>query len=432
MPKSNEEFEDRMENLFSDNPEPKDEDQKDIDLPDDKDAKDDTLDDSDDKDDSTEDKDKDTTDDQDVDYDAPDKKEDVKDDDDDIPDESAARKQAKLRGKEAKELKVKLQERDLELERIKQEAADTRARLEEIEAIKVKPEDHEDYRTLRDGVLSDVRGAARRLTGDAKTLLPNVFGKLMGQYLASSDVAPENVVEEDEKLAGQIITTLKLSDIPYADLEADERAALQPAIDKVLDVLERNAGKTKDLQKLHTTLSEKAKTGQLSVGVRQYESRVAKLKPILDSVGDMADDLIEANPYAIGSVVAKLIKSSPEAAKRAQRATEDALEFVLGPRVLTQREIDSLESKGENVKEYLIERQKLFESKQGKFAAMFKEGLLTRSLLKETLQKLAKYEKQEEGEESELDAIRKTTKKKTAPAPPTKKAWSIDSLFTDD
>lgn len=353
----------------------------------------------------------------------------VVEEEDDIPDESAARKQAKIRGKEAKELKTKLTERELELTREREEKAEIKARLDELTATKLAPEDHEDYISLRDGVLSDVRGAARRLTGDAKTLLPNSFGKLMSSYLAASDA--ENVVEEDEKLAGSIITTLKLSEIPYAELDADERAALQPTIDKVLDVLERNAGKTKDLQKLHTTLTEKSKTGQLSVGVRQYEARVAKLKPLLDSVGDMAEDLIEANPYAISSVVAKLIKSSPEAAKRAQKATDDALEFVLGPRVLTQKEIDSMEARGESVKEYITERQKLYEVKQGKFAVMLKEGLLTRSLLKETLQKLAKYESERESEESEFDAIRKVTKKKSAPVKDEKKVWSVDSMFED-
>jgi len=363
------------------------------------------------------------------DYDADHKPPVIKDDDDDIPDESAARKQAKLRGKEAKELKTKLTERELELTREREEKAEIKARLDELTATKLAPEDHEDYKALRDTVLSDVRGAARRLTGDAKTLLPNSFGKLMSSYLAASDA--ENVVEEDEKLAGSIITTLKLSEIPYAELDADERAALQPTIDKVLDVLERNAGKTKDLQKLHATLTEKSKTGQLSVGVRQYESTVKDFKPVLDSVGDLADDLIEGNPHAIGSVVAKLAKSSPEAAKRLDKARADVLEVLVGPRALTQKEIDSMEAKGESVKEYLTERAKLHKQKQKKFAAMFTEGLMTRSLLKETLAELATLKGAKDAEESEFDAITKVTKRKAAPVKVEKKAWSVDSLFED-
>jgi len=59
-----------------------------------------------------------------VDYDAP-------------PTESKAVEQAKIRGKEAKELKAKLTERELELDKIQKDYEATRARLEEIEATKI-------------------------------------------------------------------------------------------------------------------------------------------------------------------------------------------------------------------------------------------------------------------------------------------------------
>lgn len=352
---------------------------------------------------------------------------------DDIPDESAARVQAKLRGKEAKELKAKLTEAELELDRVRKDASDTKERLDELTATQLRPEDHEDYKALRDGVMSDVRSASRRLVGEAKTLFPSSFGKLMARYLEASDAAPENVVDEDEKLAGNIVTSLKLSEIPYEDLDADERAALQPTVDKVLDVLERNAGKTKDLRTLHTSLSEKSKVGQLSVGVRAYENSVKDFKPILDSVGDLAEDLIESNPHAIGSVVAKLIKSSPEAAKRAEKARADVLEVLIGPRALTQAEIDKMEAKGESVKEFLTERAKVHQQKRLKYAAMFTEGLMTRSLLKEALVKLAKYESVKESEESEFDVIHRIGKKKAAlPVEVKKVGTAVDRLFSGE
>ena len=73
--------------------------------------------------------------------------------------------------------------------------------------------------------------------------------------------------------------------------------------------------------------------------------------------------------------------------------------------------LDKLEAAGENVKEFLAERAKSHRAKQLKFASMFVQGLMTRSTLKETLSKLSKLEKDTDAEESELDVLRKTTKK---------------------
>ena len=358
------------------------------------------------------------------DWDAPDKS----DIDDDIKDESAARKQAKIRGKEAKELKTRLTERELELGRIQQERDEFKARLEEVEATKIKPEDHADYVEARESILKDARSVSRRLSGRSKELLLPKFGDLMAEYLVAADAT--DVVEADNKLMGSIVDSLKLSEVPYGDLDEDEREVFRPTIDKVLDLLERNAGKTDDLRKLHASLTEKAKTGHLSVGVRTYENTVKEFKPVFDAIGDLADDVIEANPFDAGSVVAKMIKDSPEAAKRLEKAKADVLEVLVGPRVLTQKEIDKLEAGGTSVKEFLAERAKQHRAKQQKLAAFFVQGLMTRSLLKEKMAKLSKYETDEEADDSEFSAIQKATKKKAkVEAPPEKKKDPLYNLF---
>lgn len=334
----------------------------------------------------------------------------TEDDEDDIKDESAARKQAKLRGREAKELKTRLTERELELSRIQQERDDFKSRLEEAEATKVKPEDHSDYVEAREAILKDARSVSRRLSGRSKELLVPKFGDLMAEYLNAADAL--DVVEADNKLIGSIVDNLKLSEVPYAELDEDEKDAFKPTVDKVLDLLERNASKTDDLRKLHTSLSEKAKTGHLSVGVRVYESTVKEFKPILDAVGDVTDEIIEANPFDANAVVAKLVKSSPEAAKRLEKAKADVLEALVGPRALTQKEIDKLEAGGTSVKEFLAERAKQHRAKQQKLAAFFVQGLMTRSLLKEKMAKLAKYEAAEESDDAEFSAVHRATQKK--------------------
>lgn len=351
--------------------------------------------------------------------------------DEDPKDESAARKQAKLKGREAKQLKTELTESKLETDRITKERDELRSRLDEVEATKLKPEDHPDYVDAREGILKDARAVARRFTGKGKTLLLPAFGNLMAEYLRAGEA--DDVVDADNKLNASIATALELSDVPYADMDEDEQEALRPQIDKVLDLLERNAGKTTDLQKLHANLLDKAKTGHLSVGVRTYENTIKEFKPILDSVGDLADDLIEANPHAIESVVAKMAKASPEAAKRLDKARADVMEVLVGPRALTQKEIDKLEDNGTDVKAFLVERSKAHRVKQQKLAAFFVQGLVTRSVFKETLAKLAKYETEEESEESEFDAIRKSTKKRTDTKDkyvrPKDRASSVNKLF---
>lgn len=358
------------------------------------------------------------------DWDSPDKAE----PEDEILDESAARKQAKLRGKEAKELKTRLTERELELERIQTERDDYKARLDEVESTKIKPEDHVDYVEARESILKDARSVSRRLSGRSKELLLPKFGDLMAEYLVAADAT--DVVEADNKLMGSIVDGLKLSEVPYADLDEDEREVFRPTIDKVLDLLERNAAKTDDLRKLHATLTEKAKTGHLSVGVRTYENTIKEFKPVLDAVGDLADDIIEANPFDPNAVVAKMIKGSPEAAKRLEKAKADVLEVLVGPRVLTQKEIDKLEAGGTSVKEFLAERAKQHRAKQQKLAAFFVQGLMTRSLLKEKMSKLSKYEKDEESEDSEFSAIQRATKKKAkVEAAPEKKKDPLYNLF---
>lgn len=333
----------------------------------------------------------------------------------DPKDESAARQQAKLKGREAKELKAKLTERELEIERIKKEREDLQAKLEEIEATKIKPEDHPDYSSLRDEILTDVSEASDLLAVPDPTLVAKNFGVFMSDYLAMSAQTGEDRASARAALKATIVDKLGLSETPYAELEADERKEFEGVVTDILKLVQRNSGKTKELQKLHATLSDKAKTGLLSTGVRQYESTVNEFKPVLDSVGSLAEDIIEANPHAVESVVSKLVKESPEAAKRLEKAKADVLEVIVGPRALTQAEIDKLEAAGENVKEFIAERAKAHRAKQLKFASMFVQGLMTRSTLKDTLSKLAKLEREVETENSEFDALHKTTKKAAAP-----------------
>jgi len=337
-----------------------------------------------------------------------------KEDEVDPANETMARKQAKENGRKVKELTTQLTEKDLEIDRLKKEADDVRSRLEEVEALKVKPEDHPEYADLRSSILEDVTEAADLLSIPDTSAVRKNFGDFLADYMAMSALDGDKRSEARVALKGNIVDRLGLSDIPYAELDTDERKAYDSTVTDVLKIVQRNVGKTKELQKLHDKLSEKAKSGQLSFGVRNYENTVSEFKPVLDAVGDLADDVIEASPHSVESVVAKLVKGSPEAKKRLEKAKADVLEVIVGPRALTQPEIDKLEANGKDVKTFLAERAKSHRVKQLKFVAQFVQGLMTRSVLKESLSELAKLKGDADQEEDELEVLSKTTKK-TAP-----------------
>ena len=356
------------------------------------------------------------SDDADEDYEKPVTKKKKDSDDEEIKDESHARRLAKENGRKAKDLELKLKERDIEIERERTEREKVQARLDELEVTRVEPHEHPDYVALQSEVFTDANAVARRLPGKAKVLLTagKNFGILMSEYMATTATEGDELLAADEKLASTIASTLQLSEFPYEEWDADERKQLQPTIDKVIDVLERNLPKTRQLQSLYSKLSERAKTGHLSMSVREYEQNASEFQPILDAIGDLPDDVIDANPHTVESVVARMIKESPEAAKRLKSAKRDVLEVIVGPRALTQEEIDKLEANGTDVKKFLVDRKKAHREKQRKLMPLFVQALVTRSTFSETLEELAKVRNEKEGEEDEFDALRRTVKK---PAP---------------
>ncbi len=326
--------------------------------------------------------------------------------------ESKAREQAKIRGREAKELKAKLTEKDLELARVTKELGEKKARLDEVEATQIKPHEHPDYVGAREAILSDVRVVSRRLQGETKNLLVKKFGFLMDAFLEASDAPPEKASEADDKLTGAIVDNLKLSDVAYADMDEEERNSTLPTVDRILGLLERNSGKTRELQNLYTKLESRAKTGKLSVGYKEYENKTNEFKPIIDKVGDVPEEVLETKPHSIEAVVAKLIKSSPEAKKRFEKAQKDVLDVLVGPRVLTQDDIDKLEANGTDIKEYLVERDRLHQAKLKKLAPMFVQALVTRAEFSKYVEKASKVSNDSDEAESEFDAVQKASKKK--------------------
>lgn len=372
-----------------------------------------------------------------IDYDAEDAPEDKpKDDDtedaiDKEPDpkkrESVAQKLAKENGRRVKELETTLKERDLDVERATKERDEIRARLEEIEVTRIDPRDHPDFLSLQGEIMTDVDEAAEVLVNDP-TVLVNNFGKFMTAYLS----LPENGKERASELANLKVTIAEtLGDVPYEDLSPEEKSSTDKLVTEVLRVVQRNSGKTRQLKKVHADLSERAKKGLLSVGARDYELNVAEFKPVLDAVGDLPEDVIEENPNSPEAVVARLAKTSPEVKKRLDGARKDVMELLVGPRVLTQAEINKMESNGTDVKKFLVDRERAFRERKKRLAPLLVQALVTRSHYKQVLEKLAKLEADKDSTDSEQDALQRIKQKKAPAKPPEEKRRRdpLDALF---
>jgi hypothetical protein len=356
-----------------------------------------------------------------IDYDSEDEKPEEEEEEEEKPlEESVAQREAKIRGREAKELKTKLTETELELSRIKDELKAKQDKLDEIETTQIKPHEHPDYLSAREAILNDARLVARRLQGDSKALLGKNFGLLMDTFLEAAEAPADKAAEADEKLTAVIVDNLKLSDVSYEEMDQDERNAVMPTVDRIMGLLERNAEKTRDLQKLYMKLESRAKTGKITVGYREYEQREKEFSPIVESVGDVPEEVLEEKPHSIEAVVAKLVKSSPEAKKRLEKAKKDVLSALIGPRALTQTDIDKLEANGTDIKEYLVERDRLHQNKLKKLAPMFVQALVTRAEFSKYVEKASKADGTDNSAESEFDAVQKVSKKKPQVKSPVK------------
>lgn len=329
--------------------------------------------------------------------------------------ETVARKLAKENGRKLKELEVKHKELELDLERIRQEREDLEAKVKEYETTRIQPRNHPDFVELQKEILEDMERAADILTLKDPTLFTSNFGHLIQDYIKLDGLSGVDRRKAVSDFRQSIMTRLELTDLEYNDLEAEDKREVDRTINEVLAVVQRNTPKTKKLLQLDNDLHEKARRGTLAVGVREYESSLREISPVLDSIGTLSDELIESDPFSPESIVSKLAKESPEIKRKLEAAKRDVIDIYLGPRALTQEEIEKLENTGTDVKKFMVERQKAIFEKRKKLAPLIVHGLATRTLLKQYAEKLAKYEADKEAEESELDALRQTSKENTAP-----------------
>lgn len=338
--------------------------------------------------------------------------------------ESKARERAKIEGQKRKALETEKREWQLEKDRLTSELESYKTKATELEAVNVKPEDHPDYKTKLSDFQKYVKDEFDDFDSVTVKTVRDEFADLMGDY-RKADSSP-NREKELEVLKNTLASKMFGEDNTFDLLEKDERKE----ITKMVRFLKTSVGKADEVHDIRTNLEKRAKTGTLAVGVREYEAATKEFQPILDSIGDLPDEAIETNPHSIESRVA-LIAKTPVGKKRLESAKKDVMELLNGLRPLTQQEIEKMESNGTDLKVFQSDRQKAFNEKRKKLLPLLVQGLVARADFKEILAEYTELKNRKESEESEDDALRKTTKKKVSPAKKEEYIDPIDIMFKE-
>lgn len=360
-------------------------------------------------------------DDSDEDYEAPVPGKKTEADDEPEPEnETVARKMAKENGRRAKQAEAKITELELEIDRVKADLEAREARLQEVESLQVDPRDFPEVKEVRNKVLADVkRGAAMLGVKD-----PAVFRDNFGTYIQSfMDADSLDGAEFDSALGDlrkRIIKEVGGFEDDYEDLDYTEQAKADMIADKALSVIERAVPDTKKAMELAEKFKSRSKVSQFAVGTREYEAAMSEFKPVLDAIGDLPEDALKADPHSVPAIVARMVKESPEARRRVEKAKADVVEIILGPRALTPDEVAKLEANGKDLKSFYAERQKIVAEKRKKLLPLLVQGLATRAVFADVLKKLSKYESDNAADEDEFDAMEQA--RRPAPAVPKKKA----------
>ena len=358
------------------------------------------------------------------------KSEDELDLESDPADETMARKQAKERGREAKRLKMELEQARLKLKETEDQAKQLQTRISEVESSVTDPRSHPDYRMLVSEIQRDVATSAEVLDIADPSVVSQSFGELMRGYISLEDLSGAERSAKLLELRGMIVDRIVKPDVPYEDMTPEERSTHAPIVAEVLRIIQRNRPQISKLHVLEQTLADQAKKGILSRGSKAYEVAVNELRPIVDAVGTLTDELIEADPHSPSALVSRLAKN-PDNKSKLEKAKREVIEVLVGAPALTPEQVKSMEAAGTNVKEFLVERDRRIAERRKALAPLLVEAIITRSITKRALK--AMLDKNDTGKSSatEVAALRNVGKRGAPPKSEKEKGDLMERLFDE-
>lgn len=372
----------------------------------------------------------------DEDYDAPLKKEEKpkKKEESEAPlQESVAQKMAKEKGRKVKELEAVVRDKDIEFGRVFDENKSLKAQIEELRAVKVKPTEHPDFLALKDKVWNEVETAAEVIPEGRD--IPKHFGVLSDAYAEATALRGDERAKAMAELRKTIVNKCGKFDVEYEDMDATDLREADQFSAKVLSILQKTAPDVRGLVDLSSTLSSKSEESAIVLSLKDYDAKVKDINPILDAIGNMPEEAIDADPHAIESVVATLAKTS-EGRRRLTNAKRDALEALFGPRPYTKEELAQLKGNGTDLKSHEAERRKKADATRKRLLPKLVQFLVAGATLVEDRRSHMAAKAEVDQEEAEADAVRGATrpakpKKQEAVRPSERKNYGM-GRFTDD
>ena len=392
-------FDDDEEENEDDEPEDEDEDEpedEDEDEPEDEDedSKDDDLEEEDDDDEDLEEEDDD---------------EDLDDEDDDH--ESIAQKQAKENGRLAKRLQTELDEANLangeletQIEALKAEASENSESFDTSKAPELV--------ALRSEMESDVDRVALHLPGGAPQLA-NKFGPYMNSYLAASyKSTPTERSEAIEELKSQVVQDIGGFEEPYDELLDEEQVKADRVVDKILNLLERNAGNAEKYLDTEAELSDKGSEKRMNSSVAKYENSSEEILEVLESVGTLKADIRKDDPYGLPSIISEMVENDPEGKKKLRSAKRDVVTLLNGPKPLTKKEVETLTKSGKDIEKFKKQRIKNHTQKRGELITSLVEHIMTKGETEKALGAYFKQQSQKKRKNRDIDALDKSVRRK--------------------
>lgn len=332
--------------------------------------------------------------------------------------ESAAQVRARENGQKLKALETEHQETKLELERLRSE----------LEVAKKAPQGSQNFRpddfARHETVAPLIKEIQLERDSFAEVqehtlvgqVVRNKFGTYMEKFIKAGAADETTGQAVKSELRQEILTDFKDAYVKAVGDGYDEDEMNREAkshLSAMLQVLVKNSGKTQDIQNRISDLAEKARAGNLAQGVEVYSHHETDLRKSITGIAELPQTAIDENPHTVEATVAILIKQ-PEWKKRFDNVTNEVLQLMLGPKPLSQAELDGMNKGGLSVKEFVKNREKAFLGKRRKLAAQIAQALLIRGLWEQTSRDAAEHN---DGKEV-LDALSKSKPADPAPPPP--------------
>lgn len=317
---------------------------------------------------------------------------------------STLREQLSIQGRRAKELEVTLTERDLKLRELEEEVTKLRSEVEKPSRFAQNPMASPTIKAISNEIIRERDLYADNLRGTAATEWSNNFESMLREHAAIRNA-------ESPEVRRQLVDALH------------ERIGSTIGDDQIKDVmkiLSDNSGKYIDMRKMIDNIGTLAEEEEIKMKVTGWDESKSKAASHINSIADVNDEFIAANPNSPQSFVAKMVKEDPAYKERAEKVKLAVVEAFNGKRPLTREEMTRLkeneEVSGVKVSDFLKERAKREEINR---AEMMKRAYIATMLLPELpdiLAESAKSKQKQSAQEQEKAALLGGTHERQTPA----------------